>query len=85
VVDFNVDGYVDENDLLDVDGQDYTAGWVFDQSQLDGQLVDLSTLGGEGDTDFLFICGGNDCISRKIRDLNDGKTGRLSWTELHRD
>jgi type IV pilus assembly protein PilY1 len=85
VVDFNVDGYVNENDLLDVGGQDYTAGLVFDQSQLDGQLVDLSTLGGEGATDFLFICGGNECISRRIRDLNDGKTGRLSWTELQRN
>jgi len=85
IVDFNEDGYVDESDLLEVEGTTYSAGWIFDQSQLDGQLVDLSTLGGQDDTDFLFICGGNDCISRKIRDLKDTKTGRLSWTELRRD
>ncbi len=82
VIDFNLDGVVDDADLLTVDGQDFTAGLVFDFTQLDGQLVDLSTLGGTGDTDFLFICGGNECISRRIRDLNDNKTGRLSWTEL---
>ncbi len=85
IVDFNVDGYVDENDLLEVDGENFTAGLLFDHSQLDGQLVDLSTLGGEGDTDFLFICGGNECISRRIRDINDAKTGRLSWTTLQAD
>jgi len=82
VIDFNLDGVVDDADLLAVGGQDFTAGLVFDFTQLDGQLVDLSTLGGQGDTDFLFICGGNECISRRIRDLNDNKTGRLSWTEL---
>lgn len=82
VIDFNLDGVVDDADLLTVGGQDFTAGLVFDFTQLDGQLVDLSTLGGQGDTDFLFICGGNECISRRIRDLNDNKTGRLSWTEL---
>ncbi|XOV82161.1 MAG: PilC/PilY family type IV pilus protein [bacterium] len=82
VIDFNLDGVVDDADLLTVGGQDFSAGLVFDFTQLDGQLVDLSTLGGQGDTDFLFICGGNECISRRIRDLNDNKTGRLSWTEL---
>ena len=58
---------------------------MFDFTELDGQLVDLSTLGGSGDTDFLFICGGNDCITRIIRDLNDNKTGRLSWSEMQTD
>ena len=44
--------------------------------------MDLSTLGGEGDTDFLFVSGGNETISYRIDDINDSRTGRLSWREL---
>jgi len=82
IIDFNNDGVVDEGDLVSVGGVDYSAGLLFNQSDLDGSLVDLSTLGGEGDTDFLFVSGGNDTVSYRIRGINDGKTGRLSWVEL---
>ncbi len=85
VIDFNLDGYVDENDLLTVGGDDFSAGLLFDHTDLDGALVDLSTLGGEGDTDFLFVSGGNDTISYRIRDLTEEKTGRLSWSEIQED
>ncbi len=85
VIDFNLDGYVDDNDLLSVGGEDYSAGLLFDHTDLDGALVDLSTLGGEGDTDFLFVSGGNDTVSFRIRDLSEEKTGRLSWTEIQED
>ena len=83
VIDFNQDGYVDENDLLDVGGSDYSSSLVFNYNDLDGALVDLSTLGGYGDTDFLFVSGGNDTVAYRIRDLEDIKTGRLSWTQLN--
>jgi type IV pilus assembly protein PilY1 len=83
VVDFNTDGYVDSGDLVSYGGFDYSAGLLFNQSDLDGQLVDLSTLGGEGDTDFLFVSGGNETISFRIDDVNDNRTGRLSWRELN--
>ena len=85
VIDFNLDGYVDENDLLSVGGDDFSAGLLFDHTDLDGALVDLSTLGGEGDTDFLFVSGGNDTISYRIRDLTEEKTGRLSWSEIQEE
>lgn len=78
VIDFNRDGKIDEDDLIN----GYAGGLLFDYTDLDGALVDLSTLGGEGDTDFLFVSGGNDTVSYRIRDLNDPKTGRLSWTQL---
>jgi type IV pilus assembly protein PilY1 len=82
VVDFNSDGYVDDGDLVTVGGEDFAGGILFDQDALDGQLVDPSILGGEGDTDFLFLSGGNETISFRIRDVNDNRTGRLSWQEL---
>ncbi|NKB99259.1 MAG: hypothetical protein GKR90_12300 [Pseudomonadales bacterium] len=82
IIDFNTDTYINEGDLVTVDGQTYSGGLLFDYTDLDGALVDLSTLGGEGDTDFLFVSGGNDTVSYRIRDLNDAKTGRLSWTQL---
>ena len=82
LVDFNNDGYVDSNDLVDVGGVGYSAGVLFDQDALDGSLVDPSVLGGEGDTDFLFISGGNETTSFRILDVNDNRTGRLSWQEL---
>jgi hypothetical protein len=63
VIDFNTDGVVDSGDLVSVGGDEFAGGLLFNQSDLDGQLVDLSTLGGEGDTDFLFVSGGNETIS----------------------
>ena len=80
--DFNNDGYVDDGDMITVGGEDYAAGILFDQDALDGSLVDPSILGGEGDTDFLFISGGNETTSYRILDVNDNRTGRLSWQEL---
>ncbi|MGD8415554.1 MAG: PilC/PilY family type IV pilus protein [Pseudomonadales bacterium] len=82
LVDFNNDGYVDDNDLVEVNGESYMGGLLFDQDALDGSLVDPSVLGGEGDTDFLFISGGNETTSFRILDVNDNRTGRLSWQEL---
>ncbi|MGK0221450.1 MAG: hypothetical protein ACI9ON_000685, partial [Limisphaerales bacterium] len=35
-----------------------------------------------GDTDFLFISGGNDTEAYRITGINEGRTGRLSWVEL---
>jgi hypothetical protein len=83
VVDFNNDGYVDSGDLVSFDGDVFAGGLLFNQSDLDGQLVDLSTLGGEGDTDWLFVSGGNETISFLIDNVNDSRTGRLSWRELN--
>ncbi len=82
LVDFNNDGYVNDGDLITVGGEDFAAGILFDQDALDGSLVDPSILGGEGDTDFLFISGGNETTSYRILDVNDNRTGRLSWQEL---
>ena len=45
-------------------------------------MVDVSTLGGEDDIDYLFLSGGDQTISLQIRDINDNRTGRLSWREL---
>jgi len=82
VVDFNTDGVVDNGDLVDVGAEEFAGGLLFNQEDLDGSLVDLSTLGGQGDTDFLFVSGGNDTTSFRIEDLNDNRTGRLSWRQL---
>jgi len=82
VIDFNTDGVIDEGDLVDVGGDEFAGGLLFNQSDLDGALVDLSTLGGQGDTDFLFVSGGNTTRSYRIEDINDARTGRLSWREL---
>ena len=82
IIDFNTDGVVDDADLIDVDGESYSGGLLFNQDDLDGVLVDLSTLGGEGDTDFLFISGGNDTEAYRITSINEGRTGCLSWVEL---
>jgi type IV pilus assembly protein PilY1 len=82
VVDFNTDGVVDGNDLINVGGVDYAAGLLFNQGDLEGTLVDLSTLGGEGDTDFLFVSGGSETTAFRIVDVGDDRTGRLAWREL---
>jgi Tfp pilus tip-associated adhesin PilY1 len=82
VVDFNNDGYVDNGDLVEVGGESFAAGILFDQDAFDGGLVDPSILGGEGDTDFLFLSGGSETTSFRINSVNDGRTGRLSWQEL---
>jgi Tfp pilus tip-associated adhesin PilY1 len=82
VVDFNNDGRVTSADLVTVGGEAYAAGILFNQTDLDGALVDISTLGGEADTDFLFVSGGDETISFRIADLNDSRTGRLSWREI---
>jgi type IV pilus assembly protein PilY1 len=82
VVDFNNDGRVTSADLVTVGGEAYAAGILFNQTDLDGALVDISTLGGEGDTDFLFVSGGDETVSFRIADLNDSRTGRLSWREI---
>ncbi|MBK80296.1 MAG: hypothetical protein CMQ43_05195 [Gammaproteobacteria bacterium] len=85
VIDFNTDGVIDENDLLEDGGDTYSAGLLFNQGDLDGALVDLSTLGGEGDADWLFACGGNDCLPFRIEPPDESRTGRLSWRELSED
>lgn len=82
VIDFNRDGEIDEGDLVDVAGEAYAGGLLFNQGDLDGALVDLSTLGGEGDNDWLFACGGNDCVPFEREPPSDSRTGRLSWREL---
>jgi Tfp pilus tip-associated adhesin PilY1 len=82
VVDFNNDGKIDGNDLVTVGGQAYAAGLLFNQQDLDGTLVDISTLGGEADTDFLFISGGDETIAMRIADAASGRVGRLSWREV---
>ncbi len=82
VIDFNNDDVVDNNDFVVVGGEEFAAGLLFNQTDLDGALVDISTLGGEADTDFLFISGGNETIALRIADLNTGRTGRLTWREI---
>ncbi|MEE2784309.1 MAG: PilC/PilY family type IV pilus protein [Pseudomonadota bacterium] len=82
VIDFNTDSEIDENDLVAVDGESYSGGVLFNQNDLDGALVDLSTLGGQYDTDFLFVSGGNDTVAYRISDMSGRRTGRLSWLEL---
>ncbi len=82
LVDFNNDGVINDGDMVAVGGSDYAAGLLFNAGDLDGTLVDLSTLGGEGDQDFLFVSGGSDTSSFRISDINDSSTGRLSWREI---
>jgi hypothetical protein len=82
VVDFNNDGVIDDGDLVNVGGDQVAAGLLFNQSDLDGALVDLSTLGGEGNYDWLFACGGTDCLPMALEQVAEGRTGRLSWREL---
>ena len=82
VIDFNTDGVVDGGDLVSYGGESYAGGVLFNQEDLDGSLVDLSTLGGDGDTDWLFVSGGNETIAYRIDDINDSRTGRLSWQLL---
>ena len=82
LVDFNNDGVINDGDMVSVDGSGYAAGLLFNAGDLDGTLVDLSTLGGEGDTDFLFVSGGSDTSSFRISDINDSRTGRLSLREI---
>ncbi|MEM9620949.1 MAG: PilC/PilY family type IV pilus protein [Pseudomonadota bacterium] len=87
VIDFNRDGTIDQLDLVGGTSSGASGGLLFGWGQLggsgpDGQLVDLSLLGGAGDTDFLFVSGGNDTTSYRIRGAEDDKTGRLSWVEL---
>ncbi|MEM1433015.1 MAG: PilC/PilY family type IV pilus protein, partial [Pseudomonadota bacterium] len=85
VIDFNRDGVVDDLDLVDVDGSLLAGGLLLNSDELDGSLVDLSTLGGDGDTDFLFVSGGTDTVSFRIEELVDDRTGRLSWREIQND
>ena len=82
IIDFNTDGEIDNADLVSVAGEDYSGGLLFDQDDLDGALVDLSTLGGEGDIDYLFISGGNETQAYEISGTTGGRTGRLSWVQL---
>ena len=83
IVDFNQDGEINEDDLVDRgDGVLSSGGVLFDQDAFDGTLVDPSTIGASGDTDFLFFSGGNDTIAYRIEDIDAGRTGRLSWVEL---
>ena len=84
-IDFNGDGEIDEDDLVDYGGNQIAGGLLLNQNDLDGSLVDLSTLGGQGDSDFLFVSGGNDTVAYRIEDVNDNRTGRLSWNELQND
>ena len=82
IIDFNQDGVIDEDDLVTVGGDQFVGGLLFNQDDLDGSLVDLSTLGGEGDSDWLFVSGGNDTEGYRIQGVEDDKTGRLSWREI---
>jgi Tfp pilus tip-associated adhesin PilY1 len=82
LIDFNNDGVINAQDLLDFDGEQYSAGLLLSQDDLGGQLVDLSTLGGVGGTDFLFVSGGSDTVAYLIEGIEDMRTGRLSWREL---
>ena len=83
IIDFNQDSEIDEGDLVTDDGKEYSGGLLFDQNDLDGPLVDLSTLGGEGDVDYLFVSGGNDTEAFEIQSATANRTGRLSWVELN--
>ena len=82
IFDVNNDEVIDQNDLLTVNGVDYSTGLVFDADQLDGTLVDPSMLVGTGDYDFMFISGGDDQITLRIAPPDDQKTGRLSWRQM---
>jgi len=76
--DFNNDGVIDDDDLVD----GYSVGIVIDDDLLNGSLVDPSLLLGDGDTDFLFLSGGDEQISLRVAQGGESKTGRLSWREL---
>jgi Tfp pilus tip-associated adhesin PilY1 len=82
LIDFNNDGVINAADLLELDGETYSAGLLLSQDDLGGQLVDLSTLGGTDGTDFLFVSGGSDTVAYLIEGVDDRRTGRLSWREL---
>ena len=83
IVDFNQDNQINEDDLVDRgDGVLASGGVLFNQDAFDGSLVDPSTIGAQGETDFLFFSGGNDTIAYRIEDIDGGRTGRLSWVEL---
>jgi len=82
VIDFNNDGVVNGGDMVTVGGEAFAAGLLFNQQDLDGTLVDISTLGGEADTDFMFVSGGDQTILLRIADIGEDRTGRLSWREL---
>jgi len=77
--DFNNDGVIDDDDLVD----GYSVGIVIDDDLLNGSLVDPSLLLGDGDTDFLFLSGGDEQISLRVAQDGKSKTGRLSWRELN--
>ncbi len=76
--DFNNDGVIDDDDLVN----GYSVGIVIDNDMLNGSLVDPSLLLGEGDTDFLFLSGGDEQVSLRVAQGGKSKTGRLSWREL---
>ena len=76
--DFNNDGVIDDDDLVN----GYSVGIVIDDSLLNGGLVDPSLLLGDGDTDFLFLSGGDEQLSLRVAQSGKSKTGRLSWREL---
>ena len=82
VIDVNNDGVLDGNDMVDVGGEMYAAGILFDTDDLDGTLVDPSVLIGSGDSDFLFLSGGDDQLTLRVKGADSPKTGRLSWREL---
>jgi len=82
ILDLNNDGVIDGDDMVTVGGVAYAAGILFDTSDLNGTLVDPSLLLGSGDTDFLFLSGGDEQITLRIAGAEDPKTGRLSWREL---
>lgn len=82
LLDFNFDNVVDEADLVSIGEEAFSAGLLLDVGQLDGPLVDLATVGAVGDTDFLFVSGGNESTAIRIADVNDSRTGRLSWQEV---
>ena len=84
IIDINNDGIINDNDLITIDGVDYTAGILFDAANGDGSLVDPSVLLGDGDTDFLVINKSHGEDPQIVRIIKDGsnKTGRLSWWEI---
>ncbi len=82
ILDFNFDNLIDDSDLVSVGDEAFSAGLLLDIGELDGPLVDLATVGALGDTDFLFVSGGNESTAIRIADVNDSRTGRLSWHEV---
>ena len=90
IIDFNNDGQIDEGDLVGGTTSGESGGLLYGTGDFgpngpDGQLTDLSTLAGSGGDDFVFISGGNNTESKKLKGLVDDKTGRLSWTEVEED